>query len=58
MEALLQDIEEKAFDKGINENRKDIIKNSLEGGIPIQTMSIVLKLSVEEIKKIIKENNL
>lgn len=48
-----------ARQEGKEEGRKcNFIKNALENNLPIETIAIALDLSVDEVKNIIKENNL
>lgn len=63
--AIIRDISEEdekimiARQEGKEEGRKYIfIKNALENNVPIETIAIALDLSVDEVKNIIKENNL
>lgn len=62
--AIIRDISEDekimiARQEGKEEGRKYyIIKNALENNLPIETIAKIVKLSVDEVEKLIKENNL
>ena len=63
--AIIRDISEEdekimiARQEGKEEGRKcNFIKNALENNLPIETIAIALDISVDEVKNIIKENNL
>ncbi|HIU11143.1 MAG TPA: hypothetical protein IAB65_00435 [Candidatus Onthocola stercorigallinarum] len=47
-----------AFREGKTEVIINVIKNALEKNLPIETIAVAVGLSVDEVKKIIKENNL
>ena len=47
-----------AFRKGKTEVIINVIKNALEKNLPIETIAVAVGLSIDEVKKIIKENNL
>ncbi len=63
--AIIRDISEEdekimiARQEGKEEGRKYyIIKNALENNLSIETIAKIVKLSVDEVEKLIKENNL
>ena len=63
--AIIRDISEEdekimiARQEGKEEGRKcNIIKNALEKNLPIETIAVAVGLSIDEVKKLIKENNL
>ena len=44
--------------EGIEEKTVDVIKNAISEGISIETIAKIVDLSIDEVKNIIKENNL
>ena len=62
--AIIRDISEEdekimiARQEGKNEVIINVIKNALEKNLPIETIAVAVGLSVDEVKKLIKENNL
>ena len=63
--AIIRDISEEdekimiARQEGKEEGRKcNFIKNALEKNLPIETIAVAVGLSIDEVKKLIKENNL
>ena len=44
--------------EGIEEKTVDVIKNAISVGISIETIAKIVDLSIDEVKNIIKENNL
>ena len=47
-----------AYNEGVEQTKKDVIKNMLTAGSKIENIAIALGISVDEIEKIINENNL
>ena len=47
-----------AYDEGVEQTKIDVIKNMLTAGSKIENIAIALGISVDEIEKIINENNL
>ena len=47
-----------AFREGKTEVIINVIKNALEKNLPIETIAVAVGLSIDEVKKLIKENNL
>ena len=62
--AIIRDISEEdekimiARQEGKNEVIINVIKNALEKNLPIETIAVAVGLSIDEVKKLIKENNL
>lgn len=62
--AIIRDISEEdekimiARQEGKNEVIINVIKNALEKNLPIETIAVAIGLSIDEVKKLIKENNL
>ena len=50
--AIREDSLEEGWEKGREEERIDIVKNGLENNIPIETISIMTGVSIEEIETI------
>jgi len=56
MQSLLrdQDTLERGIEQGASEKEIEIAKNGLENNVPIETISVMTGLSIEEIKKLKK----